>query len=1157
MMTCPECGAAAGDGARFCANCGSAIAASCAACGNALTEGAKFCPSCGQPTSSPALPSPAPDSDEELKRISVLFCDLVGFTEHTERSDPEAVRERLTRYHAAVRADVERFGGRVEKLMGDGVFAVFGAPVVHEDDPERAVRAALRIQESLAELNNADPTLALSVRTAVTTGEAILQLSDAPDREGIVGDVVNTASRLQGIAPINGIVVDARTHAALRDIVDFEALDPVEVKGKVGAIPIWKAVSVRSRFGPALDASGSAAFVGREHELNLLIEAFHRAETQPSAQLVTIVGEPGVGKSRLTHELFTWIDDRPDLVWWRHGRCLPYGEGVTFWALGEIVKAHAGILEAEGPAKVEEKLAAAVTAALDDPAEAEWVRSRLAPLVGLPSSGAERDELFRAWHRFLEALAMQHPLVLAIEDVHWADPALVSFLEHILDWSHDLPVLLVCTARPEMYTQHPDWGAGRRDAVTLGLSALGPDETMELVRSLSHRSLMPATAQQMLLERSGGNPLYVTEYVRLASEKGLLDRMGEAELPLPDTIHSLIAARLDLLDPKDKALMQAAAVVGKVFWSGALAFLRGADVSDVRDGLRRMVQRELIRPVRRSSMLGQEEYTFVHVLARDVAYSQIPRRERGVLHHSAARWLEARAEDRLIDVAEQLAHHYTKVAEAGRADDPDVKEPAYRFLMLAAKRAEGLDVGQALSYYSAALPFASTDQERARAYFGIGDNTFDDVESASNATDMAVDLFEAAGDDDGKVRALARRAGNAWYRGDGDLTTRTGEEILALCDRLPPSESVASALISVGTFHQLGGNEELALEIVERGIRVAQEVGDTLSYAKGLVTRGSTHVQLGSYEAEADVEEGIRIFLDMNDSQRVMSAYNNHATFVTAVGDVRTGRDIIEEAIEYGKLRGLDAHVDWSKMTLCESLFPLGEWDLMQEIVTQLIASDDARGGSQVGMFAREWQGVLSYHRGQNSQALDVWNEIESSVHNLDDPQVRVPSLALGVNVCTAAGERSRARGLAEQFFRLLRAHPVFGAIHLPNAFHSILALGLQDEAEEAARTVRPGDAPFLQAQRRWMLASVRESDDLASVIDAAGDVWEAAEPRGHRFWPAVARIDAARASLLQGNDDDVPALLAHAKTSARAMGATRLLDQIAALERGELVASG
>jgi class 3 adenylate cyclase len=322
---------------------------------------------------------------EELKVISVLFCDLVGFTTHTEQSDPEAVRERLTRYHARVRADVERFGGRVEKLMGDGVFAVFGAPIVHEDDPERAVRAALRILESLDELNDADPSLALSVRVAVTTGEAILQLTDAPDREGIIGDVVNTASRLQGEAPVGAVVVDERTYLTLRDVVEFEALDPVEVKGKSGSLAIWRAVAVRSRYGVAVDSAVSDVFVGRSHEFSLLTEAFRRSEAQSSAQLVTIVGEPGVGKSRLVHEFFRWIDDRPDLVWWRQGRCLPYGEGITFWALGEIVKSQAGILEAEPPSQVAEKLTRSGGGPDRQAAEAEWVRSRLAPLVGLPA----------------------------------------------------------------------------------------------------------------------------------------------------------------------------------------------------------------------------------------------------------------------------------------------------------------------------------------------------------------------------------------------------------------------------------------------------------------------------------------------------------------------------------------------------------------------------------------------------------------------------------------------------------------------------------------------------------------------------------------------------------------------------------------------------
>lgn len=1154
-MTCHQCGTPADAGAKFCANCGSGLASGCANCGAVLTEGAHFCAACGQPVASSQS---AEASEEVLKRISVLFCDLVGFTAHTERSDPESVRERLTRYHAAVRADVERFGGRVEKLMGDGVFAVFGAPVVHEDDPERAVRAALRILESLDELNAGDASLELSVRVAVTTGEAILQLSDAPDREGIIGDVVNTASRLQGIAPVGSVVVDDRTHAALRDIVDFEALDSVEVKGKAGSISVWRAMSVRSRFGPAVDAAASAVFVGRGNELNLLTDAFRRAMEQSSAQLVTIVGEPGVGKSRLVHELYRWIDDQPDLVWWRHGRCLPYGEGVTFWALGEIVKAHAGILEAESPANASEKLETVVAALIDDPTEAEWVRLRLAPLAGLSgSAGAERDELFRAWHRFFEALASQRPLVLALEDVHWADAALISFLEHVLDWSLDLPILLVCTARPELYTMYPDWGAGRRDAVTLGLSPLGETETMELVRSLSNRSVMPAAAQRALLERSGGNPLYVTEYVRLASERGLLDRMGEAELPLPDSIQALIAARLDLLEPADKAVLHAASVVGKVFWTGAVAFLRSVDVDEVRAGLRRMVQRELIRPVRRSSMFGQEEHSFVHVLARDVAYSQIPRRERATMHLAAARWLEARAEDRLIDVAEQLAHHYTTVASVGGADDPEVRERAYRFLILAAKRAENLDASQALAYYSSAVDYPSTDQERARAYLGVAENTFDDLEAASVAASKAVELFEAAGDRDGALTALSLRGGLAWLRGDGEVSARIVHQMLETAEALPPSEAVARALVKVATFYQLGGSEEVALDIVERGIRVAQEVGATGVYAKGLVIRGSALTQLGSFKDEVDVEEGLRIFLDLNESQDAMRAYNNQATFVTAVGLVEEGRRIIDEAIAFGSLRGLNAHVDWSRGTRCEALFPLGEWDELQSTVTTLITSDDARGGSQVGRFAREWQAILWYHRGENQRALDIWSaELETDA-GLADPQSRFPSSTLGVNVHAAAGDAARGRSLAEELLESCHVHPGFAAIHLPNAISSIIKLGLGSVAAEAARAARPSTSEFLQAQQAWMLALVDGHDAPEALVEASRQLWQVSEPLGHKYWPAAVRVDAAHALLRLGTSADAESLLLEARRSAEEMGARLLLRRIDALGRGELAALG
>jgi class 3 adenylate cyclase len=346
-ISCPTCHASAEDGARFCASCGTSLAAACVSCGSDLPPGSQFCPSCGASQKVAEAADPPIRAGEERRVISALFTDLIGFTAHTAASDPEDVRTRLTAYHSRCREDVERFGGQVQELLGDGMFAVFGSPVAHEDDPERAVRAALRIQESVEQLNADQPELLLAVRAAVTTGEALVQLEPQPDRVAVVGDVVNTAARLEQHAPPGGVVVDERTYLAARRTIEFREREPVTVKGKVEPIPIWLAEAPRSRFGVAVEEEAGSLFVGRSAELNMLTEAFERALARRSPQMVTIAGEPGVGKTRLVREFRSQIDERSDLVWWREGRCLPYGEGVTFWALSEVVKAQAGILEAE------------------------------------------------------------------------------------------------------------------------------------------------------------------------------------------------------------------------------------------------------------------------------------------------------------------------------------------------------------------------------------------------------------------------------------------------------------------------------------------------------------------------------------------------------------------------------------------------------------------------------------------------------------------------------------------------------------------------------------------------------------------------------------------------------------------------------------------
>ena len=604
--------------------------------------------------------------------MSVLFCDLVGFTAASEAADPEDVRARLRPYHERLRVVLERFGGTVEKFVGDAVMAVFGAPVAHEDDAERAVRAGLRVLEAIEELNEADPGLSLQVRVGVNTGEAVVALSARPEQgEGIVtGDVVNTASRLQGAAPVDGIAVSEQTYRATERVFDYERLEPVSVKGKAGPLLVWRPLRPRARFGSDVIRTHSTPLVGRELERTLLVGTFERAAQQRSCQLVSVVGEPGVGKSRLCGELFGYIEDRPGLVRWRQGRCLPYGEGIAFWALGEVVKAEAGILESDSPEQAAAKLERALPEG--DP-DLPWLRARLLPLVGAAGGEpASQEESFTAWRRFLEGLASDGPAVLVFEDLHWADPALLSFLEYLADWSEGVPLLVLCTARPELQEQHPSWAAGLRNATTINLAPLTEGESARLIASLLQQAVLPAETRAALLERAGGNPLYAEEFVRLLADQ---EQLGGA-VEVPESVQALIAARLDTLTPERKGLLQDAAVVGKVFWAGALAEMGGRDQREVELALHELARKELVRPARTSSMEGEAEYGFWHLLVRDVAYSQIPRAARATRHRAAAVWLERKAGERAEDLADVLAYHYTQALELTQQQATANKPPS-------------------------------------------------------------------------------------------------------------------------------------------------------------------------------------------------------------------------------------------------------------------------------------------------------------------------------------------------------------------------------------------------------------------------------------------------------------------------------------------------
>ena len=742
----------------------------------------------------------------ERKLITVVFADIVGFTERAERLDPEDVEAMLGPYQELLRTELERLGGTVEKFIGDAVMAVFGAPVAHEDDPERAVRAALAIRDAIREQGTLD------VRIAVHTGEAIVRLDARPAAGETIaaGDVVNSASRLQEAAPVNGVVVGEATYNATRHVVEYAPVEPVAAKGKAAPLPAWEALRP-ARLGAGFPEERRRPLVGRDRELGLLRNTLERVEWERSPQLVTLIGVPGIGKSRLVYELVRSEFQDRELREWRHGRCLPYGDGVSFWAIAEIVKGLAGILESDEREVVADKLARAV-AEVVAPEDAELVANGLAPLVGLetePGTGERREELFAAWRRFLEAVAERRPLMIVIEDLHWADEGLLDFVDHLAEWSGDVPLMILCTARLELHERRPGWGGGKLNALTLALSPLANREAARLIASVLERAVLPAETQAGLLERAGGNPLYAEQFALLYLER------GSPDLPLPENVQALIAARLDTLPAEEKALLRDAAVVGKSFWPGALP-TNGL----LPDRLHALERKGFILREQRSSVAGERQYTFRHVLVRDVAYGQIPRADRATKHQQAAEWIESLG--RPHDHAELLAHHYAAALELARASGTDTAVLATRTrdaLRNAGDRALSLNsFPAALGFYSSALELTDEgDPERPLLLFRLGEARFNHGEAGADVLEEAARALAKAGHVDAAAEAEVMLSHIAWQRGLPGRAFGHLEHAAQLIDRLPPSLA-KTRVLSAQTRH-------LMLVSGDRGLRAVIRLG--------------------------------------------------------------------------------------------------------------------------------------------------------------------------------------------------------------------------------------------------------------------------------------------------------------------------------------------
>jgi class 3 adenylate cyclase/tetratricopeptide (TPR) repeat protein len=1037
-----------------------------------------------------------------------LFCDLVGFTTASDQADPEDVRARIRPYHSGLRTEIQRFGGTVEKFIGDAVMAVFGAPVAHEDDAERAVRAGLRIIEAINDLNEESPGLDLQVRIGINTGEAVVVLLARPDQgEGMVtGDVVNTASRLEGAAPVGAVVVGETTYRITENVFDYQPLEPLVVKGKNQPIPVWRALAARARLGTDIPKVHTTPLVGRELERRLLQDTFERTVRDRSVQLVTIMGEPGVGKSRLVAELLRFVDDWPDLVRWRQGRCLPYGNGVTFWALGEIVKAEAGILESDSPDTATAKLDAALA---EDAPDREWLRQRLAPLVGLAASSlAEREEGFTAWRRFLELIAERNPAVFVFEDLQWADDALLAFVEHLADWSEGVPMLLLATARPELYERQPAWAGGKRNATSINLSPLTAGETARLISVLLESAEIPAEVQSLILERAGGNPLYAEEFVRLLRDRGLLVKKGgalalveHAEVPFPEGLQALIAARLDTLSAERKAMLHDAAVVGKVFWLGALAEMGSLGAAAVLEDLHELSRKELVRPARASSLAGQTEYCFWHILIRDVAYSQIPRADRIDKHRRAAAWIESVAGERIEDLAEVVAYHYTAARDLARAagDAQAAKEleaPALRFLTLAGDRALGLDTAKAEANLARALELAPPGhpgRAEVLARWAEAARQAGRHAEARSALEEAAAEFRAQGDLIGASRTMTALANVLWHMGDPRAREVAAEAVALLGSGLPVAELVA-AYAETARLEALSGEYSDAIESAERTMALAKDLG-LEEPAKALGYRGFGRCALGDAGGLTDMRRALDLSIERGQGREVGVWHTNLAVFLLPIEGPDPTLAMLRQGIDFVERRRI---TEFALNLRAESLMwltDLGRWDEVVEAATELIEKLEATG-SMVSVFdSRLALARVLALRGQAQEAVPLAEWMLEAGRRLISPDRRARALIVAALVRLSAGQRGPAAELLAELAgdAAVRRHPLFYAF-LPEAVRTAVAAGDHALAERlASSTVAtyPYEKHAVCAARAMAAEAQGETEGAAGLFAEAARRWE------------------------------------------------------------------
>jgi predicted ATPase/class 3 adenylate cyclase len=1162
----------------------------CANCSTPLRPDAKFCDECGTQVGQPGwAPQPARSAQgsaqhvadpasAERRLVSVLFADLVGFTSLSEKRDAEEVRGLLTRYFDTCQGVIGRYGGTIEKFIGDAVMAVWGAPVAHEDDAERAVRAALDLVEAVTALGVEIGAAELSARAGILTGDAAVTIG-AQAQGMVAGDLVNTAARIQAQAQPGRVLVGEATRQATEASLVYEDAGEHTLKGKAEPLHLWQALRVVAGRGGAQKSQGlEAPFVGRNRELRLIKDLFHASAEEHKAHVVSVVGIAGIGKSRLVWEFEKYIDGLVETMYWHRGRCLAYGEGVTYWALAEMVRMRARIAEAEEPASARAKLQECLAEFLPDDEERRWAEPRIAQLLALEESSVQaREELFSAWRLFFERLAAKQPTILVFEDMQWADTSLLEFVEYLIEWSRDHALYVVTLARPDLVDRHPTWGAGKRNFTSVFLEPLAPGAMEQLLDGLVPG--LPDEIREQILQRAEGVPLYAVETVRMLLDRGLLEQAGSVyrltgpveDLAVPQSLHALIAARLDGLRVEARRVLQDAAVLGKTFSASSLAAITGMSVDQLEPLLNELVRKEVFSLQADPWSPERGQYGFLQDLVKRVAYETLSKHDRKEKHLAVAAWLEHAWQGEEADVVEVVASHYLEAYNLA-PHDPDaaeIRDLAAGVLAQAAERAAALAATtEAQHYFEKAAQLVGVSARQAELLERAGQMAarLGHTESANEHFERAIALYEGHERAHAAARVSARIAEVEWLsKGQIDIGVETRmERAFDVLAADPPDADLAMLALQLGRFHFFKGDTKQATLRIEVALDVAESLWlpEILSHAlntKALLALNGKHVE----EGLALLGHALKLALENDVPSAALRAYNNMA-------DTLNQRDRYVEAgallrSQLALARKVGDRV-WERSAISELayvLVQLGDWDEAGELAT---ATDDAELRHAVSVhlsFLLAWTDIYA-HRGQLSQLEHLVSTFQGLATSADLQN------STGVLTTRAAWLRAVGRydeALADAERGMLTASELFGAggqavrRGFEEAVESAFALGDLAKAEEliarVERLPRGEQPPSMRARAGAYRARLSAARGDESQVDAAySTAEETFRQLGMQFKLAATQMEHAEWLHSAGRAADADLLIAESRITFVRLGATPWLERSDRLAAEAVIAS-